>query len=266
MILHLCKGLPGSGKTMLLRNLTKQVGNSRYLALDHAKDNNQYINEFKLMFKRIFFEHAMLDALFLDEEALKETILIAKKYQTIKKVFIYEFKLNREQCLINDKYRFNKNERTKTAEATIKNYPYEMINVPSFKQWGKEQKISIQIERKKVYNMDEIIQLVRKADLTINSDGYITSESWSLGGTTGSYTGQLYNISPDPQPITFELFDRFINEVAPNITFMQYKLLQPLIKTKTFSERDYYGGYAEYAYFYFDPQEVVKELREMKLF
>jgi hypothetical protein len=74
---------------------------------------------------------------------------------------------------------------------------------------------------------------------------------WSTGGISG---GSCWE-SSDPQPYTsnsqpkeLAILDAILEEICPNISFLQYKnLTSTLVKCDTRSECEYYGNQTDYA-------------------
>lgn len=86
-------------------------------------------------------------------------------------------------------------------------------------------------------------------------EGFISSP-WVIGGASG---GNCWGDSPtrgvtaeDPNEITD--LDSFLEEVMPEVTFLQYKKIMALVEYQEFSVSEYYGNYNEYkvAYITFD--------------
>ncbi len=68
--------------------------------------------------------------------------------------------------------------------------------------------------------------------------------TWSNGGTSNSYTGQSYHVSPEPEP-EFDLLDKFLEKNYPNINFLQYKKILKTVDSDSYNSSDYYGGSQE---------------------
>lgn len=67
------------------------------------------------------------------------------------------------------------------------------------------------------------------------------SVDWSLGGTYGSYNGDISPITPEIEPEMLQL-DTFLMHAYPNINFMQYKILSHSIERTTETHKDWYNG------------------------
>jgi hypothetical protein len=74
------------------------------------------------------------------------------------------------------------------------------------------------------------------------------SVQWITGGENGGScwdTGEThthYPIRPDSEP-DMEDLDKILKEVAPSMTFLTYRKLAPLMKTRDFTDYEYYGNY-----------------------
>jgi hypothetical protein len=94
----------------------------------------------------------------------------------------------------------------------------------------------------------------------------LTSCGWALGGSWGDCWGNSGSITPEPQPTSFEEFDRLIEKINKDISFMQYKnLYNSCVSTESKSEGDWYGGTAYYGYFQCDIRKLYAELNDRDL-
>jgi hypothetical protein len=85
---------------------------------------------------------------------------------------------------------------------------------------------------------------------------------------TGGYRGgncwdntEPYFESSDNK-VEFGLLDKFLAEVAPNITFLKYKGISELIKEDEKTEYEYYGNTSDYKIFYIDLNDLYDYLSE----
>ena len=60
--------------------------------------------------------------------------------------------------------------------------------------------------------------------------------------------GRHYTRSGEPEPIEFKKFDDVLRAVCPNITYLQYKEIAPLIQRGCHKIDEYYGNYTYYEY------------------
>lgn len=72
------------------------------------------------------------------------------------------------------------------------------------------------------------------------------SVSWVVGGMTGGNCwdgGAKYSVDPEPEPEMTVLND-FLEKVAPNITYLQYRKISELIENEIDDQNpDWYGNY-----------------------
>lgn len=94
----------------------------------------------------------------------------------------------------------------------------------------------------------------------------LVSKTWSGGGTAGScWNDDLSTISPDT-PLEFVEFDDMLNEICPNITFLQYKTLRnKCTEIVQYESRDYYGGCETYLYHKCDLEKLWGIMKQMQL-
>lgn len=77
--------------------------------------------------------------------------------------------------------------------------------------------------------------------------GLTFSNSWSLGGTSGScydnYGDPKRIVEPEMEPEDPKEFDVILENLTPNLTFMQYKgIVRDVMVRKEVYHSDYYGG------------------------
>lgn len=65
--------------------------------------------------------------------------------------------------------------------------------------------------------------------------------TWCLGGSYGDYNGGISSASPEVET-DLEGLDSFLIKHYPNVSFMQYKMIEKKIEKKNEYESDYYGG------------------------
>lgn len=71
------------------------------------------------------------------------------------------------------------------------------------------------------------------------SKGFETS--WSLGGISNNCWGDSSPVSAEIEP-ELPFLDEFFIEFYPQVSFMQYKIVNKLVSRDTYSDGDYYGG------------------------
>lgn len=93
------------------------------------------------------------------------------------------------------------------------------------------------------------------------------SDSWVTGGLTGgncwgSEADQSVTAEDEPE---FNQLDLFLETYYPKITFLQYKKLLPLIKTKDFTVGEYYGNYTDYRISYVTFEDIIDVMADLEL-
>lgn len=181
-------------------------------------------------------------------------------------VIIDQWREDRDRCLDNDLLR----DRDNKASYTIANAPYE----PWTSQEELEHDVAaagLQLASVKLVWHDvpvpekwqEFTQ--RPGNPDDENVRYMRSQSWSLGGTWGSYTGEVSTVSPD-EPKENEELDKFLEEHAPGISYLQYKkIVKECVTLETTEYNDYYGGTTHEQYWKTDMLRLYEMLKEMNL-
>ena len=265
-------GLPGSGKS----TFGNKIANNQYDMLirfdDYIKDGKlaSYDEIWKDVFRYQTFYRpyfVILDGLFLTNSSRKSVIQSLIDYVEQKKIndgycyrIIYHFwNEDRETCLHNDKGR-----RTVDSSITIKNAPYEPVDVDYIE---KDIKVNIFDHRVKNHTVtrstvyDKFLQSYE----SVSEPDIMKSEEWSLGGTTRNWNGNAVELMREETP-DFVKFDELIERVCPNISFIQYKnVYRKCVTQKTRTDCDYYGGSEEKAWFECNLKDLYKILLEKEL-
>ena len=170
-------------------------------------------------------------------------------------IVIHHWKEDRDACLFNDKYR-----RELSSETSIKNLPLEDPKDYKFDSILNVRIVYHDVIRKNVY--EGIFEHLNEFN---EFDDTLTSSRWTTGGTWGDCWGNTGECFSDPQP-EFEEFDKLIERIAPNITFVNYKkLYNECVTIETDDECDYYGGCCHKAYYKCDLHKLCDMMVEMKL-
>lgn len=94
---------------------------------------------------------------------------------------------------------------------------------------------------------------------------------WCVGGVTGGScwdTGEgpdpHHSVSSEPEP-AFEYLDTILESMYPEITFLQYRILErKCVSTKDRHQSEYYGNYYEYRQKILDLRKLHEFLSELK--
>lgn len=86
---------------------------------------------------------------------------------------------------------------------------------------------------------------------------------------TGGYSGGSCWYDSDPQPYSideipnFDVLDLVLKELAPNLTYLQYKEVEKLIDTNDGSEHEYYGNSTDWTVKFIPISELYDTLNSM---
>lgn len=206
----------------------------------------------------------ILDGLFLTNSSRKSVIQSLIDYVEQKKInkgycyrIIYHFwNEDRETCLHNDKDR-----RSLNSSITIKNAPYEPVDIDYIEKDIKDYIYDHRIKNHTVVRATVYDKFFQSYGTTSEPD-IMKSEEWCLGGTTRNWHGNAVELMREDTP-DFVEFDELIERVCPNISFIQYKnIYRKCVTQKTRTNYDYYGGSEEKAWFECDMKELYKILLE----
>ena len=93
----------------------------------------------------------------------------------------------------------------------------------------------------------------------------VLSERWLTGGQGG---GNCWDSEPSYYPIDTEKepnltgLDEILMEVSPNLTFLQYRLIEKLIEYDTKTYNEYYGNYTIYSLKTLKLKDLYDKLKE----
>lgn len=240
----------GTNKFSILAELGKQVNSKLYRYSKYESSNS-----------------VIVDGLITTNVQLRDVIdsLTANltQYQPIFRLVYWNE--DRDACLHNDEGR-----RELSAALSIKNLPYEKPNFQSFPELSQKRIQPMKVVKKSpaITWISEILRSLEYSEYTIEhivDSMVLKSQDWSLGGTWGNCWGDSGTTEADAQP-DFEEFDKVLEVVCPNITFLKYKkLMSECCEVKQNYERDYYGGGTTRAYHACDLKKLYDCLTEMNL-
>lgn len=242
--IELLMGLPGSGKTHYAKEHENHRNGTYAVILDELSDIRCYgkrkpMHELVQIGVGELYNRAktiILDGPFFTNEQIRLALsAAAEEYGTIH-VTIHHWEENREYCLKNDGGR-----REVPSTHTILNAEYEIPNT----QWLNAQLAEQEVIITKVVTHDVELKpdwlRYWRAHLW-HDDGKLHSESWCTGGCWKDCWGGSSPVSPE-DPLPFKALDELLLEIAPQITFLQYKRIQDeCVSSESTYDRDYYGG------------------------
>lgn len=274
--LHVLMGLPGSGKTTFAEEQLKTNRSRNYIIngdnayktvnnpyLPPKKDKHGYFlyilhNDLNAAL-RYGHDVIYLDGLFLSNESIREVIQYFADLCQMN-VTIHYWQPDRETCLKNDGGR-----RDVSSAITIMN---ANIDVPDI-NWLKENTdpntvLGIRVETHEVMLKPDWIRYLRPV---VNiENGFLVGDSWSEGGTCGSYCNDDLSHVDAEAPREFDEFDSLMEKICPTITFLQYKKLRrECTTTRSRTENDYYGGSTTERYWVCDLKKMYEALVEMRV-
>lgn len=265
--IHVLVGLPGSGKTTWARkymsdyetekrnirngiryNGVKLVNCDYYLEQKHINTIEEVLEEASHYDSYSKYDEIVLDGLFLNNEsiinALKYIFNAVKnndeyywadknaKYQVIIDFWIP----NRELCLHNDKGR-----REIDSAITIMNANINVSIDELKKEFPDIDFLWYNHSVEKATSWDKF-KFKYGYDFNGQENEYITSDSWTTGGTWANCWGNEGTCSAEPES-DFEQLDEILQEEYPDITYLKFKeLKKKYIQLDEWGDHDYYGG------------------------
>lgn len=252
-------GLPGSGKTHYASFKKREEGDSCHVIdCDWLKENHidlDYVLNEGMLSSRIFLfeehDHIICDGLFTTKESQKNAIeSIIRSYKNFfftphhqLNINFIHFNENRDVCLHNDSFRNKKRQ----ADITIKHLPLDKPDIDGFKKEYTDDFLIFSLITKDIYKMSKVDILREKHynkywSQKLETDVMI-SEAWNVGGTVCDYTGGEYKVIPEDQPTSFEELDDLLLEIAPKVSFLEYKkIMNTCVTIEEDDDYDYYGG------------------------
>lgn len=258
--LHLLVGLPGSGKTTYSKeydkwnsyrrnpkegnifdfdNIYRKAGFKPDMKIDWDK-----INSMKL--KSISLPYVIIDGLFTTNEEYEQVLgrfLNHPQYSyiSVEKIIIDYWIPNKEACLWNDRGR-----RKTNSTFTINILDIEKPNIKAIKE---KFLIPTVMKTHTVVRKPEYLVMAGENGIyDIYNNKFFYSLPWSLGGYGHGFDGSRYPIDAE-EPANFDEFDKLLENICPNITFLQYKkIYKECVRVEEFDVSDYYTTATEAKY------------------
>lgn len=122
-------------------------------------------------------------------------------------------------------------------------------------------------DKKKTYSNPYYRIKNRKKD-SFTGEDFLFNE-WRTGGVSGGSCwdegeSRHYPVSGEPEP-DFTDLDAVLEALCPNIPYLQYKKLLPLIKSDERTEYEYYGNSTTYGFKVLKLSDLYNELVKLKL-
>lgn len=241
---ELLMGLPGSGKTSYAKARENQRLGTYAVILDELSDIRCYgakhdMAELVRIGVSNIYRQAqtiILDGPFFTTEHVKLALkAIAQEYGKLN-VVIHFWEENREYCLKNDGGR-----REVKSTDTILNAAYEYPKVDQLNAELTSNDVTItNVVLHEVELKPDWIRYWRP--IRWHDDGKMYSMSWCTGGCYNDCWGGSSPAMVE-EPYEFTELDELLEQIAPTLTYLQYKRIRnECVSTHTYGNRDYYGG------------------------
>jgi predicted kinase len=265
-------GLPGSGKSTLAKKLQEETKKHswRWNADNNLYDMDRYhkYNEMDRFYSNFRYsfksnQKQIIDGLYMNNDDYAQLIKSLYEHNcmgdTLHQFEFHYFIPDREQCLINDKYR----KRDKDSSVTIKNAKVEEPNIEYLAQFTN---VKIKVETHKVYRKSDFELFAEKHNV---ADG-LWGDSWSRGGTWCNYDDKCGTITPDEEPKlvpeSYPEFDKFLDKIFPGMSDeMKQYFFDKTVTIHEYDDSDYYGGTDHRSRFVCDLKHLYELLEEKEL-
>jgi GTPase SAR1 family protein len=208
-----------------------------------------------------------VDMLCLTNKSLADLIYaLIKRYMRTSETRIFDFTIldfdgDRELCVKNDMIR-SFADPSRSAKVTIETETFEEVDVELITSLVAEQvatginttcDFNVKAKKVPVWNSDEASSYERTKAYVYSAanilgsvdDNILRGESWTIGGEEWSYTGEKWAVG-GKEPEEFEIFDKLIGAICPNISFLNYKKIRKeCCDIEEYHENDYYSSYTK---------------------
>lgn len=269
----LMSGLPGSGKSTMAQKIMDEADerrrdgkaifkDCRLLDFDKCRSEEEmeeYLDNAWIYKGELY----IVDGLFLtNEQRVKILNLVYKRLKSFgiynAEVEIYEWNEDRDACVSNDSGR-----RAKSSATSIRNLPFEPSDVEVIEAGLIFQPYDISIKHLTVKAYSTKEKVMSRGNWH-KEKGKLVSNSWCGGGTWGDCWGHAGAVAGET-PVEFTQLDSLLEELHPDITFLQYKqLLSRCVTTDEYYEHDYYGGSTSNYRYVCDLEKLGEYLEELE--
>ena len=265
-------GLPASGKTTYATGMVKGAKKAynlpwvTHLELDDLREKDEY-GDYGKSLEEVMKEQfvydvdslVILDGTFITNDSVIEVINLLNSMRKVISYEIHYWESDIEACIKNDKYR-----EYSCTEEYIRGLTLEGLDLARIKE---ETGCSlITRENHKTYEKSDFELFIERYNIFVSDVIYLKSEEWRTGGIYGNCYGDRGEVKAEKQPKSFRKLDNLLTEIDPNISFMTYNsILDECVEIKEYTEREYYGGHTEYAYYRCDLEQLLYVLTEMEL-
>lgn len=100
------------------------------------------------------------------------------------------------------------------------------------------------------------------SNIDVNEKGLVIYQRYNIGGASG---GNCWN---DDEPTQYEGEDRpnwdtldlALKEICPEVTYLQYKDIEKLVKSNDYTDYQYYGNYDDYEIYWLSLEDLYNYL------
>lgn len=262
-ILHVTVGLPASGKTTWSKRYIKENRGTQHIEIDAVQEiyPTVTIENYLGSPKTYYRDNVILDSLFLNSEDIIKAIgIILDGGSKINNLKIHYWKPNIPFNLWNDKYR-----RNLDSKITIKNAKISSLEELKVID-EKIPNIKVSFEKHYIIKAKSYKLFANKFNISLNDDDEYIGESWCIGGNFKNCYGTIGVVSSEPQPSGNTVLDGILEELVPNVSYLQHKKIENFcVYYDEFGETDYYGGYVKYNRLIINFKSLYEILNELKL-